>query len=113
MDSFRASHNGPGFANNRYNEKLAAAHSSLSFKGLPDLEARAVQLLLTYHGFNPRRAVITAFRTKHRRPVTEDHKDLRAALLELLTPAESDQSAPLSPTRGAAPDLRLVQSLLE
>ena len=37
-------------------------------------------------------------------------------MLELLTPGESDQSAPLSPapaTPGAAPDLRLLQSLLE
>jgi peptidoglycan hydrolase-like protein with peptidoglycan-binding domain len=55
--------------------------------------ARAVQLLLTCHGFEPgkvdgivgerTRAAITAFRTKHRLPATEDHKDLRAALVEL------------------------------
>ena len=124
--SFAHDYNGPGFANNRYHEKLAAAHSSLSVRGLPDLEARAVQLLLTYHGFDPggidgivgerTRAAITAFRTKHRLPATEDHKDLRAALLELLTPAESSQGAPSAPPRatpGTAPDLRLVQSLLE
>jgi hypothetical protein len=28
-------------------------HASLSSGGLPDLDVRAVQLLLTYHGFNP------------------------------------------------------------
>jgi len=124
--AFARRYNGPGFANNRYDEKLAAAYSSLSVRGLPDLEARALQLLLTYHGFDPgkvdgivgerTRAGIAAFRTQHRLPATEDHKDLRAALVELLTPAESDQGGPLSPaaaTLGAAPDLRLVQSLLE
>jgi hypothetical protein len=50
---FARRYNGPGFATNRYDEKLAAADTSLSSKGLPDLKARAVQLLLTYHGFNP------------------------------------------------------------
>jgi peptidoglycan hydrolase-like protein with peptidoglycan-binding domain len=124
--AFARRYNGPAFADNRYHKKLAEAHGNLSSKGLPDLEARAVQLLLTYHGFHPggidgivgerTRAAITAFRTKHRLAATEDHKDLRAALVELLTPAESDQGAPLRPalaTPGAAPDLRLVQSLLE
>ena len=51
-DGFPRCYNAAGFATNRYDEKLAAAHTSLSNKGLPDLEARAVQLLLTYHGFN-------------------------------------------------------------
>ena len=100
---FARRYNGPGFATNRYDEKLAAAHTSLSNKGLPDLEARAVQLLLTYHGFNPgkidgvvgglTRAAIAAFTSKHRFPATEDHKDLQAALLETLAPAEESQVA--------------------
>jgi hypothetical protein len=51
--AFARRSNGPAFANNRYHEKLAAAHSSLADRGLPDLEARAVQLLLAYHGFSP------------------------------------------------------------
>lgn len=124
--AFARRYNGAGFEKYRYHGKLAEAHANLSSRGLPNLEVRAVQLLLTYHGFDPggidgivgerTRAAITAFRTKHRLPATEDHKDLRAALLELLTPAESDQGAPLAPaptTPGTAPDLRLVQSLLE
>ena len=123
---FARRYNGPGFATNRYDEKLAAAHTSLSNKRLPDLEARAVQLLLTYHGFNPgkidgvvgglTRAAIAAFTSKHKLPATEDYKDLQAALLEML-PAVTDgqrarSSAGPAPPR-AAPDLRVVQSLLE
>jgi peptidoglycan hydrolase-like protein with peptidoglycan-binding domain len=124
--AFARRYNGPGFATNRYDEKLAAAHTSLSSKGLPDLEARAVQLLLTYHGFNPgkidgivgglTRAAISAFTSKHRLPATEDYKDLQAALLEMLPAAADGQrarsSAAPAPPR-AAPDLRVVQSLLE
>jgi peptidoglycan hydrolase-like protein with peptidoglycan-binding domain len=123
---FARGYNGSDFAKNRYHEKLATAHTSLSRGGLPDFHARAVQLLLTYHGFNPgkidglvgevTRAAITAFATKNGLPTTGDHKDLHAALLELLSPAADDQgvrssSAPATPR--AAPDLRVVQSLLE
>jgi hypothetical protein len=84
---FARRYNGPGFANNRYHEKLAAAHGSISSKGLPDLHLRGVQLLLTYHGFSPGK---------------------------IDGPAEDDQvvlpsSAPATPR--AAPDLQLVQSL--
>ncbi|MBV8738202.1 MAG: DUF3380 domain-containing protein [Alphaproteobacteria bacterium] len=123
---FARRYNGSGYAQNRYDEKLAAAHASLSARGLPDLETRAVQLLLTYHGFNPgkidgivgerTRAAITACTTKHRLPATGDHKDLRSALLEMLPAATEPQGALASPAPerpGAAPDLRLVQSLLE
>jgi peptidoglycan hydrolase-like protein with peptidoglycan-binding domain len=124
--AFARRYNGPAFANNRYHEKLAAAHTSLTGRGLPNLETRALQLLLTYHGFNlgkvdgiegeRTRAAITAFRTKHRLPASRDHKDLRATLLEMLPPAADDQSVRISATPAparATPDLRLVQSLLE
>jgi peptidoglycan hydrolase-like protein with peptidoglycan-binding domain len=124
--NFARRYNGPGFATNRYDEKLAAAHASLSSGGMPDPEARAVQLLLTYHGFNPgkidgivgglTRAAISAFTSKHRLPATEDHKDLQAALLEML-PAVADgqgaRSSAAPATTRAAPDLRVGQSLLE
>jgi peptidoglycan hydrolase-like protein with peptidoglycan-binding domain len=124
--AFARRYNGPGFATNRYDEKLAAAHTSICSTGLPDLEARAVQLLLAYHGFDPgkidgivggrTRTAIAAFTAKHRLPATGDHKDLLAALLETLPPAADDQVTSASPSR-AAPraelDFRLVQSLLE
>jgi peptidoglycan hydrolase-like protein with peptidoglycan-binding domain len=121
--AFARRYNGPAFARNRYHEKLAAAHTRLSTKGLPDLDVRAVQLLLTYHGFDPgkidgivggrTRTAIAAFTTKHGLSVTDDHKDLRAALLEMLPPAADEQGARSAPERPrAAADLRLVQSLL-
>jgi peptidoglycan hydrolase-like protein with peptidoglycan-binding domain len=124
--AFARRYNGPAFANNRYDEKLAAAHSSLSVGGLPDLGARAVQLLLTYHGFNPgkidgivgglTRAAITAFTTKHQlSAMSADHPDLHAALREKLPPPPADGNAlaPATPvTPSAIPDLRLVQCLL-
>jgi hypothetical protein len=50
---FARRYNGPSYEQNRYDQKLAAAHSSVSAKGFPDLMARGVQLLLTYHGFSP------------------------------------------------------------
>ena len=123
---FARRYNGPSYEQNRYDQKLAAAHSIVSAKGLPDLMARGVQLLLTYHGFSPgkidgiegglTRTAIAAFRAKHSLPAIGDHKDLHAALLELLPPAEHEQvtlptSAPATPR--ATPDLRLIQSLLE
>jgi peptidoglycan hydrolase-like protein with peptidoglycan-binding domain len=123
---FARRYNGPGFATNRYDEKLAAAHTSICGNGLPDLEARAVQLLLTYHGFSPGKidgivgratqAAIAAFTAKHKLAGTGDHKDLLAALLEMLPPAADDQGAlssfaPAAPL--ALPDLRRIQSLLD
>lgn len=123
---FARRYNGPGFAANRYDEKLAAAHTSLSGDGLPDLEAHAVQLLLTYHGFSPgkidrvvgalTRAAIAAFTSKHGLPATGDHKDLQAALLEMLPAVADDQGVPSSSASTApcaSPDLRVAQSLLE
>jgi peptidoglycan hydrolase-like protein with peptidoglycan-binding domain len=123
---FARRYNGPGYEANRYHEKLAEAHRSLSGKGLPDLDARAVQLLLTYLGFKPgkidgvvgglTRAAITAFATKHNLPaMSADHPDLHAALREKLPPVPDDGVTPssLAPaTLLTALDLRLVQSLL-
>jgi hypothetical protein len=99
--AFARSYNGPGFAANRYHEKLAAAHSSLSSRGLPDFDVRAAQLLLTYHGFNPgkidgvvgerTRAAITTFSTKHNLPaMSANHPDLHTALRDKLPPVPDD-----------------------
>jgi hypothetical protein len=51
--AFARAYNGPTFAKNRYDARLADAHTRFSASGLPDLDARAAQLLLLYHGFNP------------------------------------------------------------
>jgi peptidoglycan hydrolase-like protein with peptidoglycan-binding domain len=124
--AFARRYNGPGFAQNRYDEKLAATHSSLSSGGLPDLDVRAVQLLLTYHGFNPgpidgapgkrTRAAIAAFTARHKlSAISANHRELLAALRELLptVPNEQLSVSPSTPESvPAASDLRLVQSTL-
>jgi hypothetical protein len=102
--AFARSYNGPRFADNGYHEKLATAYALLAKTGLPDLTARAVQLLLTYHGFNPgkvdgmigvrTRAAIAAFSTKHKLQVTGDLSDLHPALLETLPPVAAGDFAP-------------------
>jgi hypothetical protein len=95
--AFARSYNGPGFAANRYHEKLAAAHAELSSRGLPDLDARSTQLLLTYHGFDPSKidgifgertqAAIIAFATKRRlTEIPSDPSSLHSAFRERLPP---------------------------
>jgi peptidoglycan hydrolase-like protein with peptidoglycan-binding domain len=94
--------------------------------GVLVLNLPAYQWLLSYHGFSigkidgilggRTRTAIAACTAKHRLPATGDHKDLLAALLETLPPAADDQVAlPSSAgaTPRAAPDLRVIQSLLE
>jgi hypothetical protein len=51
--AFALAYNGPAFAKNRYDAKLADAHARFSASGLPDLDTRAAQLFLLYHGFDP------------------------------------------------------------
>ena len=50
---FARAYNGPGFAKNRYDEKLRHAHDDLTANGLPDLDLRSAQLRLHYRGFHP------------------------------------------------------------
>jgi peptidoglycan hydrolase-like protein with peptidoglycan-binding domain len=51
--AFALAYIGPTFAKNRYDARLADAYARFSASGLPDLDARAVQLFLLYHGFDP------------------------------------------------------------
>jgi peptidoglycan hydrolase-like protein with peptidoglycan-binding domain len=51
--AFARSYNGPSYAANQYDSKLAANHKALQATGLPDLQLRAAQLMLTYEGFDP------------------------------------------------------------
>jgi len=46
-------YNGPNYAENQYDTKLAAAFARLSAGPLPDLDVRTAQLYLTFAGFNP------------------------------------------------------------
>lgn len=50
---FARRYNGPGFARNAYDTRLAAADAALSRGPLPSLAIRAAQILLTYLGQDP------------------------------------------------------------
>jgi peptidoglycan hydrolase-like protein with peptidoglycan-binding domain len=121
---FASGYNGSEYWRHGYHEKLAAEHTRLSRNGLPDLDLRAVQLLLTYHGFTLQidgilgartREVIAAFTTKHSLPAMSANLDLHAALRDKLPPLPGDRETPSSPppaTTQTAPDLRIAQTLL-
>lgn len=50
---FARGYNGPNFAKNQYDQKLATAFGRFSQGSMPNLLVRAAQLYLTYLGFNP------------------------------------------------------------
>jgi N-acetylmuramidase len=93
--AFAREYNGPAYAKNQYDEKLAKTHERFSKKGLPDLDIRAAQLLLFYHGLKPGTvdgvsgkrtdAAIAAFCAKHKHPAPEPAD--RAAFVRVLTEA--------------------------
>ena len=51
--SFARGYNGPNFAENQYDVRLAAAFQRFSTGLLPDLAVRAAQIYMTYLGFQP------------------------------------------------------------
>ncbi|HKD06077.1 MAG TPA: N-acetylmuramidase domain-containing protein [Bryobacteraceae bacterium] len=51
--AFARGYNGPDFARNGYDVKLAAASDRFAQTGLPNLTVRAAQLYLTFAGFDP------------------------------------------------------------
>jgi hypothetical protein len=51
--TFARGYNGPNFQINRYDVRLNGEFQKLSAGVLPDLNVRAAQLYLTYHGFHP------------------------------------------------------------
>jgi hypothetical protein len=50
--SFARGYNGPDFARNLYDAKLAAAFQRFQHPPLPDITVRTAQMLLSYAGFN-------------------------------------------------------------
>jgi hypothetical protein len=51
--TFARGYNGANFAINRYDVRLNGEYQKFSVGALPDLNVRAAQLYLTYHGFHP------------------------------------------------------------
>jgi hypothetical protein len=91
---FARGYNGPNYAINQYDTKLAAKYQSLVAGGMPDFSVRAAQLYLTFCGYstggvdgiigNMTRAAISSFQTKQGLPATGVVDD---ALLAALTQA--------------------------
>jgi peptidoglycan hydrolase-like protein with peptidoglycan-binding domain len=124
---FARGYNGPGYAANRYATKLAENHARFASQAMPDLQLRAVQLLLTYEGFDPgpvdgypgprTRAAIAGFRAANRLGNGEaSNEQLLAALMRRLPTA--DRPEPATPARVVSvmdrpPSLRLVQRMLK
>lgn len=50
---FAKGYNGVDYAKNQYDQRLAAAYQKYAGGGLPDLQVRAAQMLLTYLGYAP------------------------------------------------------------
>ncbi|MEM8987495.1 MAG: N-acetylmuramidase domain-containing protein [Pseudomonadota bacterium] len=80
--TFARRYNGPAYAKNRYDERLAAEYRRFSRGVLPDLNVRAAQLYLEYMGYTPygidgimgskTRAAIDLFSDVHRLGVDVD-----------------------------------------
>ena len=51
--SFARAYNGPVYAKNKYDVRLAGAYEQYASGALPDIEVRRAQLYLTYLGYAP------------------------------------------------------------
>ena len=79
--SFARGYNGPAFAKNHYDTRLAAAFQKYTLGLLPDLTVRAAQIYLMYLGFHPgpvdgvmgrlTRSALNDFQTQHGQAVTD------------------------------------------
>jgi hypothetical protein len=89
--TFARGYNGPDFARNQYDVKLAAAFARYQNPPLPDITVRTAQMLLSYAGFNPggvdglmgknTRAAVLAFRTAHNMGTSGEIDDALLAAL--------------------------------
>lgn len=89
---FAYRYNGPTYANNQYDTKLAQAFQQLSAGHLPDLEIRRAQALLTYLGYRPgpvdglwgnaTRVAENRFQKDNGHPVTVGMDDVTRAAIE-------------------------------
>ncbi len=90
--TFARGYNGPAYAKNSYDTRLAAAYQKYTLGPLPDLVIRAAQLYLTYLGYHPgpvdgvigrlTRSALNEFQEQQRLPVTDDVTDEQLVLLK-------------------------------
>jgi len=96
-DKFAFRYNGPEYAKNNYDARLAAAYKKFSGGLLPDLDLRAAQVYLSYLGYNPgpidgvmgrfTRAAINEFQQKNGLPLTDSINSKTLALLKQISGA--------------------------
>lgn len=89
--SFARGYNGPNFAKNEYDTKLAEAFQKYSTGPLPDLSVRTAQLYLTFAGLNPgpvdgvignkTRTALQQYQQQHSLPQTGQPDDATLASL--------------------------------
>jgi hypothetical protein len=98
--AFAKRYNGPNYAKNRYDARLHAQHQKYLAAGPPDLNARAVQVLLAYEGYDPGTidgvagpATIAAAKAFQRSLGIESSGRVDAALLERLARHQQPFSA--------------------
>jgi len=82
---FARGYNGPNYAINSYDTRLAAAYQKYNIGPLPDLIIRAAQIYLTYLGYQPgtvdgvmgrfTRSALNEFQAKQGLPMTNDIND--------------------------------------
>ena len=80
--AFARGYNGPKYAKNSYDTRLAAAHQKYTLGPLPDLVVRAAQIYLSYLGYHPgpvdgvmgrfTRSALNEFQEQHGLPITND-----------------------------------------
>jgi len=90
--AFARGYNGANFAQNQYNDKLAAAFSRFSQAGVPNLRVRTAQMLLMYRRFDPgpidgemgnrTRNALRKFQAQVGRPATGELDDATLAALQ-------------------------------
>ena len=83
--AFARGYNGPNYAINSYDTRLAAAYQKYNIGPLPDLIIRAAQIYLTYLGYEPgtvdgimgrfTRSALNEFQSKRGLPMTNDIND--------------------------------------
>jgi hypothetical protein len=89
--AFARGYNGPEYAKNSYDTRLAAAYHKYTLGPLPDLVVRASQIYLMYLGYHPgsidgvsgrfTRSALNEFQEQHGLPVTSE---INEELLEIL-----------------------------
>ena len=109
--AFARAYNGPGYAKNQYDARLAAAYRQFKGGPLPDLLVRQVQVFLTFLGIDPgridgvpgkrTRSGVVQFREQQGMPSTDRIDAALLAALVAAVGAAVQEGRPRAPDQGA------------